>query len=317
MNLINQLHDKRLTNSCKGFRLVIDYPRSKPVLMWAFICVMLINKTGSCSEDWIGLPAESAWAVGFRLYQDESDDSSQELFLFTTLTENTTMNVQLGRSILQGESSSFDSENISALIDWSTSSEVNLGIGYEFQGKSKELEIDQYVLQLGWTPYPFFYTFQYSNGDVYIFTQKTRNSNNPSIPIRLQSDVNSQALSIGYLMDSLTLTARFQHYEYELDLTVLKRRPLLSTLIKPAALTQSGLLISEQFSFSVDYPLEGRDLTWHLLSSRSALDNDETFALQFDWIEHLGKHSSLFVSLNRSDEEQANWSLGMGLEWSS
>lgn len=51
------------------------------------------------------------------------------------------------------------------------------------------------------------------------------------------------------------------------------------------------------------------------LSSQSEVDNSKTTSIQLDWSESLNNSTTLIMSINRSDEQQDNWSLGIGLEW--
>lgn len=268
------------------------------------------------SDEWIGLQPETSWAAGLYLNHYEAGDTSRNLFVFATLPRSILLNVQLGSSTLEDNGESFDSNNYYAQLGWSAVPDIDVGISYQFEGQSGELEIEQLALQMDWNPYPAFFTAEISRGDVYIFT---RDITPPirDIRNRIQSDIDSYTLGIGYWFEAFSLSARVQRYDYELNLSALSTNPVLQILLQPGALAQTGLLVSEQSSITLTYPLEKRDLSWHLFITQSALDNTQTRALQFDWSEQLNKNSSLFVSLNRTDEEKDNWSFGVGLEWNS
>lgn len=281
-----------------------------------FVVATLISTSGYCSDEWIGLQQKTSWTAGLHLNHYESGDSSHDLYFFTTLPGSTYLNIQMGESTLEDNGNSFDSDSYLGQLGWSVSGEIDLGFSYQYQGKSQQLEIQQYAMQLDWIPYPAFAALEYSRGDVHVFT---RDVNLPirDIRNRVESDVQSYTFGVGYWFDAFSLSARHQRFDYELNFSRLDDSPILQLLLQPGALVQTDLLVSEQSSISLDYPLDKRFLAWHVLISRSALDNSETRALQFDWIEPLNRNSSLFVSLNRTDDEQDNWSFGVGLEWNS
>ena len=288
----------------------------KSSVVWVLSITALVFKPGFCSDDWIGLQADTAWTAGVRVNQYESGDHDRALYFFSTLPRSAYINFQISQSTLEDNGDTFDSDDYLVRTGWSVTDEMDLGLGYQYQGKSRELEIEQYALQLDWSPFPAFFSLQVSRGDVYLFT---RDITPPieDIRNRVQSDMHSYAFGAGYWFDSFSLSARSQRYDYERDLTALNTNRVVQFLLQPGALAQTGLLIAEQSSLTLDYPLDKRDLAWHVLISRSALDNSETRALQFDWIEQLNRHSSLYLSLNRSDEDQDRWSFGVGLEWNS
>lgn len=288
----------------------------KPCVARLIVITTLISTSGFCSDEWMGLQQESYWSAGLRLNHYESGDSSHELYFFTTLAGSTFLNIQLGESTLEDNGNTFDSNSYLGQLVWSVSSETDLGFSYQYQGKSQELEIQQYAMQIDWGPYPAFLTLEFSTGDVYVYTRDV-NPLTRDIPDRVKSDLKSYTYGAGYWFDTFSLSARHQRFDYTLNFSRLDASPILQLLLQPGALAQTDLLVSEQTSISLDYPLDKRYLAWHLLISRSELDNSETRALQFDWIEQLNKNSSLFLSLNRSDEDQDNWSFGVGLEWNS
>ncbi len=265
--------------------------------------------------EWIGLEARTSWLTGIHYEQDESGNSTHSLYLSSILQDSITFDLQLGRSTLVDQTGTFDSHAYHGRLGWWISSDINLGLSYSFQGQVQELEIEHYGIALDWNPYPAFLSLQLSRGELFLYARDEIIFRNA--PERVQSDIDANTVSLGWWFEHFRLSATMQTFTYELNLRALDRRPLIQSLVKPAALAQTGLLISEQYSIELNYPLLKRDLAWHLLSTRSALDDSETRALQFDWVEPLGKHSSLLLSVYRSDEQQDNWSFGVGLEWNS
>lgn len=270
----------------------------------------------SFAEDWIGmgLDLEPSWIAGFQFSEDETKDSSQTLYLSKTLAPQTSFDIQYSQSHLYDQTESFDSHTFYTQFSWPVDDEILLGLGYQFQGQSKEIEINQYELQIKYNPYPASFNLEYLTGDLNIFTRNDLDINK-QFSSHVQSDLSAISVTIGWWFEYFQLSARHQSFDYEMDLSALGSRPLLQLLVKPGALVQTGLLISEQSRVSFDLPLQDRDLALHYLSSQSEVDHSKSRSWQLDWIESLTDSSRLTLSVNRSDADEDNWSLSAGLEW--
>jgi hypothetical protein len=289
----------------------------KASCLWiSMIALLSFQTTVLAQDDWIGLNAESIWTTGFRITEDETDDSTKTLYLSLTTSTSITLNLQYADSTLVDSTQNFDSESFYGQIILPISSDFYLGLGYKFEGQQKELEVEQKSINLSYVRYPFFSSLEYSDGNLLIFI-RDEIPNELNIPSSVRSDLSASSVEIGWWFDNFSLSALYQSYDYELDISALDSRPLLQLLVKPAALAQTGLLISQTSSFNLTIPLQHRELSWHLFSTRSALDNSDTQSLQMDWIESLAKQTSLFLSLSRSDEAEDNWTISAGLEWNS
>lgn len=270
------------------------------------------------SEDWIGLGLDldqgPSWIVGIQFTEDESKDSSRIVYLSKTLGSQVTLDLQYGTTRLVDQNDSFDSDSFYGQLDWAAGDEVDVALSYRFQGHRNEFEIDQYGLQFSYNPYPASFAVEVLQGELFIHTRD-------NLPFdfdtsdNVQSDLSATTVSVGWWFENFRLSAMQQRFDYEINISALGSRPLLQLLVKPAALAQSGLLISDQSRISLDIPLSERALALHLLSSRSEVNNSKTKSVQFDWLEALTDSTSLALSINRSDEDQDNWSLSAGLEW--
>lgn len=284
-----------------------------------WFCIMLVLffvPTAQADEDWIGLESQSSWLAGVRMTQDESEDQTYSVYLSLTTRSNIMLDLQASDSTLVDEDERFDSDSFYGQLNLPLDINSQLGFSYQFQGQQQELEIEQFGIQLGFDPYPFFGSLEYSDGDLYIYTR----SEIPTIlnvPDSVRSSMRSQSIQLGWWFDSFSLSLFYQDFNYEENISALADRPLLQLLVKPAALAQTGLLVSNQASLSLALPLPQRALSLHHFLTRSAIDNSETLSLQLDWLETLGRHSSLFLSLSHSDEADNNWSIAVGLEWNS
>ena len=151
-------------------------------------------------------------------------------------------------------------------------------------------------------------------GDVAVFTR-------PEIAIRrniahkISSDMSAIRLQFGWWFENFSLSAEHQNFNYQRDLSALSSRPLLQRVVKTAALAQTGLLISEQSSIDLYYPLDNRSLGGHIFFSRSAVDSSRSQSVQFDWTENLQKNIDLTLTINHSDDSSNVWSVSAGLQW--
>jgi len=266
-------------------------------------------------DDWIGLDAKTSWIAGMRFTEGETGDSTQSVYLSLTSPDDITLDLQYSDTNLVDKSETFESENFFGQLNLPVDGNIYLGFNYLFQGNQKELEIEQLGLLLSYDAYPLFTSLEYNDGDLYIFT---RDDISPilNIPDSVRSELSATTLQLGWWFNDISLFFLHQQYDYEKDISALETRPLLQLLVKPAALTQAGLLIDSSSSISLSFLAPQRELTGHLFTTRSALDKSETRSIQLDWMETLGSQSSLFLSLNRSDEAEDNWSFSAGLEWS-
>lgn len=283
--------------------------------LYAFFLItsLLIQSVGH-AEEWIGLDSVPSWVAGFQLTEDTGEDNSKTVYLSKTLAGNTVLDLQYSTTSLTDSSDSFDSDTFSSQLGWTVTDEFNLGFKYQFQGKKNELENNQYALLLGYNPFPLSVSVEWLQGELFIYT-RDRITAQSKLPDSIQSDLSSTTFSIGWWFENFQLSASLQQYSYEANISALQSRPLLQLLVKPAALAQSGLLLSEQSSVSLTIPFEERDLALHLLDSRSAVDDSKSHSIQLDWVETINSNTRLTLSINRSREDSDYWSLSAGLEW--
>ena len=291
------------------------------MLILKFILLFIVISSWSCrvlanTDDWIGLEPEPSLTLGYIYSHDQADNSTRSIYLSKQLTEAATINIDLSKDRLQNRFDTFQSYSVYGQLDWLFENQLNLAASYQFQGQKAELEVRQYSVQLGYSPYPAFMSIEFMSGNVEIFTREVI-PRIIDIADRLASDFNATTYHIGWWFDLFSLSVRHQIFDYKRDISVLSSRPLLQLLIKPAALVQSGLLLSDRTTLSIDYPLEKRRLTGHIMQTRSAISNLITRSVQLDWSESINNSTSLILSINRSDEQQDNWFFSIGLEWSA
>jgi hypothetical protein len=286
----------------------------KFIAVWAPAMMMLYPMHQLKADDWIGLPSKVQWVAGLQ-YTDEQNDDHSTLFYLSRSSDPVSLDLQYSESVLSDDTNRFDSDSFNANIRGSITDSVELGVGYRFQGQRQQLEIELYSLQIACNPFPFFSSLEYADGDLYIYTREDLTDSR--IPDSVRSDMNLTSLQLGWWFDDFSLSASYQQADYEVNVSALDTRPLIQYIVKPSALAQSGLLVAYQSSISLNFPLTDDQVSLHLMSTTSAVDHSDVDAWQCDWLHLLDRHFSLLLSVNRSDNEEDNWSFSAGLEWNS
>jgi hypothetical protein len=287
--------------------------RALPLMMLPAMFIPL--QTLADNDDWIGLESEAAQTrAGFLMTQDQQHNSTQNLYLQQTLTDSADIYLNYSRDRLNHPQQTLTSEDFSGEflldlnLDWAAA------IGYQFQGQAGELEIEQFALRIEYAPYPAFMSLQISSGDATLFARDDLPDHfNPGRSIH--SNLSSQQIELGWWFDDFTLSAQYRHFDYQRDITQLETRPLLQLLVKPGALAQSGLLVSQQSSVDLTIPFEQHRFGAHVQSSTSALNHRSIRSLQLDWIHNLGAHFDALFFISRYQGSEPNWTLSAGLEW--
>ena len=287
--------------------------RKLPLLLLPGLLMPMLSLADN--DDWIGLEDEAARSrAGFLLSQDQQDNQTQSLYLQHNLSDSAELYLDYSQDRLNQPQQAFISEDFSGELSFDLNPDWRMAIGYQFQGHNGELEINQSALRVEYAPWPAFMSLQWSAGDVRLYARDDLpGHSNTARSIR--SDLASQQIELGWWFDDFTLSAQYRHYDYQRDISQLETRPLLQLLVKPGALAQSGLLISQQSSIDLSIPFEPHRFGAHILSSTSALNQRSIRSLQMDWIHNLDTHFDAMIFISRYQGSDPNWTLSAGLEW--
>jgi len=266
------------------------------------------------AEEWMGLEESNQTTIGIQTSTDKNDNQSHSLTLFTTLGASFNLDIDLMKNQLKDESNTLDSTRQLIQVSWLGSETSEFHLAQQFEGKARELEINQTQIQFDYSPYPWTVSLHYIEGDVDIYTQQNPLILRP-IPDVLNSNFSATGLSFSWWFEAFILTYSQTDYHYEKEITQISSKPLLQLIVKPEAFIHSATLLSQEQELSVQIPFDSRSFTLHYQSISSAVDLSSNAIVSIDWAESITSNILLLSQLSQTLIEDGPWSLSLGLEW--
>jgi hypothetical protein len=264
------------------------------------------------NDDWIGLNEEPLTLFGYAYSMGQDNSDSHRLTLYHELDSSTDVNLQYSRNTTATDTRDFDYDDVSGQLSFLADDNLRLGISYQYQGEEQELEITNLGLLGSYTWFPYSFSFEYREGNLDVFTQREITSS--LVPDQINSDMHSQHYSFNWFYQDYGIYLNHQRFHYQKNIAALNTQPLLQAVIKPGALANSGLLLSDSSSAGITWYLDQRELSWLVSSTRYEVDSSRTASLLFEWRE-TQQDLSVSYSAGITDESSDNLSFGIGFEW--
>ena len=176
---------------------------------------------------------------------------------------------------------------------------ISLGLEYEFEGSDNQIEIHSKSIPIIISFNSFYLGIAPVKRDIRLFT---------SIVLPKKQDGYFDIESNGYRLDamlstsSLTrLTAGYETYNYDVDVTKLASSPLAMLLLKPAALDRSSGFIDNNRYIGAYLLLDTVELGLELERTRSAIDGSHADQINVSSLYTLNRHWDLGLLLTRSE----------------
>ncbi len=281
-------------------------------LICSNILVATMSPTLVQADDWMGLEDEPVTQLGYHYSFGQDDSDSHQFSLYHELDSSADLNLQYNRNNTATDTQDFDYQEVMGQLSWQAVEHIRLGVSYQYQGKTQELEITNLGFLGSYTQFPFTFTAEYRQGSLSIFTQN--NIRTLRVPDQIDSDMSSQHLSINWFYQDYGFYINYQRFDYQKDLTALDTQPILQAVVKPGALANTGLLLDTSTTAGVTLYQQQRELSWLLATTRYATDNSLTSSLQFAW-RQIMSNLNIIYSAGITDESQDQLSFGIGFEW--
>jgi hypothetical protein len=282
-------------------------------LMYPALLATTTLPTRAFAEEWIGLDEKpQSTQIGYN-YSRGQDGSDSHQFTFDHAPDlDHSFNLQYSRNNTATDNGDFDYDDLSGQLNWQAGDEFRLGISYQYQGKSNELEIENIGLMASYAPLSYLFMFEYRSGNLDAYTRS--NIGNAQVPDRFSSAIDSYHFSATWIQEDYDLFLNYQNYQYEKDLSTLNSSALLQALVKPGVLANSGLLLSSSTALGVTLYQDKQQLTLMLANVNYEVDNSDSNSLQMNWRSPLSGFSVIYSGAI-TDDSQDNLSFGIGFEW--
>ncbi len=208
----------------------------------------------------------------------------------------------------------FTSLDLSGDLELRIDSHNRLGGGLRFQGQRGELEIERH--RLGWTlnSGSLELALAWHFGRVTVFSRSDIDGRF-NLPRSRSFDTDGWSLRLSTLGNDWGGYLSWERHDYDQDLSVLERHPLLQWLIEPGALQQTGLLLSERLGLGLSHYQERYSWSLGLSRQRNGVDGETSRDLSLDGQYTLNPSWQLLLGLGYGLDAEQPLSLSAGLQW--
>ena len=278
--------------------------------------LLLVLMTGNClaSDDWIGLDEEPGLVLGADIAVDDQGDLTAGLNLELPIGASAGFDGSYRVSELSDDEGDLQHKALLGALWFQLSERVDIELNYFFEGDFDEIEKETLGVALGFTHGNWRFQLQTEEGELHLFTRSDLNDLiNREIPDRFASDVDGYSLSIIWQQQNWYWQAIHQRFDYERDLSGLGRSSIVQFVIRPDALAQSSLLISEYSAVLIGFTNTANDYSLQLAQDQSAIDDIYTDTLMISWQHWSSTYFAYLLETSFVEPDDAR--LVVGIRW--
>lgn len=284
-------------------------------LMLALLLLPIFLADSFAAEDWLGLEDYPLFSLGAELSSDQAGNLAAALDPGLALNDRARIHGRYQIYQLSDDHEEFESLSLATTLWMQVSQSTEVEIGHFFEGNFDQLEKESLGLALGFSQGNWNIRFEFEEGDLLIFTRNDLgNVFDRAIPDRIDSELSSYAVSLGWQKQQWYWQASHKRYDYEVDLSRLNNSSLIQLIVKSAALAQTSLLISENTAIIIGHADYDDDYSIWLLQDRSAIDHLVNNSLVLNWQHWGGENLAYLLTASFPGQSEA-LGLSLGLRW--